>query len=172
MTVMCLKEGLLIRTPQRAEAGALCDLLRRSIAALCVQDHHNDPRYLDRWLANKKPETLAAWIADDGGEMLVAERGGALCAVGWVLRSGEIALNYVAPEARFSGVSKAMIAALEARAALWGLLELRLDSTGTAKQFYLSAGYICGDEKTGLFGTLVYPMTKRLRAPDSTGDKG
>lgn len=159
----------MIRTARLAEAGALCELLRRSITTLCVQDHHNDPRTLDKWLANKNPETLAAWIANEGGEMLVAERGGALCAVGWVLRSGEIALNYVAPEARFSGVSKAMISALEARAASWGLHDVRLNSTGTAKQFYLSAGYACGEEKMGLFGTLVYTMTKRLRTPDLTG---
>ena len=56
-------------------------------------------------------------------------------------KAGEITLNYVSPDARFRGVSKALIERLEAQARELGLDRCALNSTGTARQFYLSLGY-------------------------------
>ena len=56
-------------------------------------------------------------------------------------KAGMITLNYVSPDARFQGVSKALLAALERTAAELGLKQCRLESTKTARRFYEAAGY-------------------------------
>jgi len=141
--------------------------MRRSIAELCGSDHHNNPAILDRWLANKTPENFAAWIADAGNRVFVAVEKDAVLAVGAVRTDGEITLNYVSPDARFRGVSRAMLAQLEATAQAFGCEASHLSSTETARRFYLSAGYRQVGVPEGKFGTASsYPMAKRFAAGD------
>jgi hypothetical protein len=45
-----------IRNAVPEDAAAACEVMRRSIAELCVADHRNDPAILERWLANKTPD--------------------------------------------------------------------------------------------------------------------
>jgi GNAT superfamily N-acetyltransferase len=73
-------------------------------------------------------------------------------------------LNYVAPAARFRGVSKALVAALEATARNLGLAECRLESTQTALQFYRRLGYVDAKESyiLPLTGTPATVLRKRL----------
>jgi GNAT superfamily N-acetyltransferase len=150
-----------IRDARPEDATQACDVLRRSISQLCVADHGNDPALLDAWLANKKPETVAAWINQNGNSLLLAVERDAILAVGAVTDGGEITLNYVAPEARFRGVSRALLRALEARAVERGNRRCTLTSTATAHRFYRSAGYVDGGVPAGKFGTNAsYPMSK------------
>jgi GNAT superfamily N-acetyltransferase len=152
-----------IRDAVAADAAAACEVLRRSITELCVADHRNDAEILARWLANKRPEIVASWIAQPGNSVLVAVEDGIILAVGSVTNSGEITLNYVLPDARFRGVSQALLGALEARAADRGNTRCTLSSTETARRFYLSAGYVEDGPPQGKFGTISsYPMSKRL----------
>lgn len=77
---------------------------------------------------------------------------------------GEITLNYVSPEARFRGVSRALLAALEARALASGNSRCRLESTETARRFYLSNGYVDEGAPSRKFGMASgYRMSKPLR---------
>ena len=149
-------------TPDDAEAA--CAVLRASIIELCVADHGNDPVLLQRWLANKQPEIVAGWIAQPDRSVLVAvDEAGAILAVGAVSDSGEITLNYVSPHARFRGVSRALLATLEARAAERGNSVCRLQSSETARRFYLANGYIDDGEPIRKFGMRSgYPMSKRI----------
>jgi GNAT superfamily N-acetyltransferase len=148
-------------TPDDAEAA--CDVLRRSISELCVADHGNDPAILNAWLGNKRPGIVAAWARQPGNSLLVAVEDDAIVAVGSVSDAGEITLNYVAPDARFRGVSRAMLGALEARAAERGNARCTLTSTETAHRFYRSAGYVDDGAPTGNFGTAsAYPMSRSL----------
>lgn len=55
--------------------------------------------------------------------------------------NGVILLNYVSPDYRFKGVSKAMLNHMEEFAKNIGILMCTLQSTYTAKYFYISAGY-------------------------------
>jgi len=132
---------MLIRYACSADAAAACDVLRRSIAELCTADHGDDPKFLTGWLANKTPENVAAWIADPGNVLYVAIDDGAIVGVAGMTKAGLVTLNYVSPDARFKGVSKALLAALERKAADLGLTQCRLESTKTARRFYESAGY-------------------------------
>jgi GNAT superfamily N-acetyltransferase len=148
-------------TPDDAEAA--CAVLRASISRLCGADHGNDPAILSRWLGNKTPEIVAGWARQPGNSLLVAVDGNAVLAVGSVTDDGEITLNYVAPQARFRGISRAMLAALEARAAERGNSRCTLTSTETAHRFYLAGGYVDDGPPAGKFGTRSgYPMSKNI----------
>jgi GNAT superfamily N-acetyltransferase len=146
------------------DAAAACHVLRESISRLCIADHGNDPVILNAWLANKTPEMVAAWATEKANSLLLAVEGDAVLAVGSVTNAGEITLNDVAPEARFRGISRALLTALEARAVERGNSRCTLTSTETAHRFYQSAG--CVDESAPTkFGTAGgYPMSKKIVA--------
>src|SRR4051794_36389537 len=128
-----------IRAARAEDATAACTVLRRSITELCEADHRSDEPFLARWLENKKPENVLGWIA--GSHVFVAEDDTGIVGIAALDGSGQITLNYVAPEARFRGVSRALFHAVEQRALELGLATCTLKSTKTARQFYLAAGY-------------------------------
>ncbi|WP_349636608.1 GNAT family N-acetyltransferase [Tardiphaga sp. OK246] len=143
--------------------------MRRSIAELCGADHHGDPAILRRWLANKTPKIVEGWIAHPDNFVLVAVEEETVLAVGIVRHDGEITCNYVSPDARFRGVSKAMLAQLEATARDHGNAVCNLISTETAHRLYLSAGYEDCGVPQGKFGTTSsFPMLKRLTGESHT----
>lgn len=154
-----------IRQATAEDAPAAAEVLRRSIRELCGADHRDDPEVLRHWLANKTPEQFRAWLAIPGRCLLLATAGGVPIAVGSADAAGRVLLNYVAPEARFQGVSKAMLGALEAWARQQGATRCTLDSTATARRFYRAAGYVEAGPPIRMFGTASYPMAKALDAP-------
>jgi GNAT superfamily N-acetyltransferase len=152
-----------IRKAVIEDAPGACEVLRRSIVELCVADHHNDPEILGRWLANKTPEIVASWIAKPGNTVLVAVESDSILGVGSVTDFGEITLNYVSPDARLRGVSRALIGAPEERAMKRGNKRCHLTSTETARGFYHRAGYSEDGPAVGKFGSSgSYPMSKML----------
>jgi GNAT superfamily N-acetyltransferase len=116
-----------------------------------------------RWLSNKTPENVTSRIARLDNSLLVAVEHGTILAVGSVTHAGEITLNYVSPDARFRGISRALLAALEARAFERGNVRCTLTSTETARRFYNSNGYVEDGPVAGKFGTSgSYSMSKPL----------
>jgi GNAT superfamily N-acetyltransferase len=157
-----------IRDAVAGDAPAACDVMRRSIAELCVADHRNDPAILRRWLSNKTPAIFMSWIRP-GNSLLVAVEGDTILAVGSVTDAGEITLNYVSPDARFRGVSRAVLGALEARAVERGNVQCTLTSTETARRFYHANGYVEDGLPAGKFGMESgYPMSKLLASPSAS----
>ena len=153
-----------IRDATLEDAADACEIMRRSIAELCVADHRDDEAILARWLSNKTPEVFAQWLARPDNSVLVAVEGGHILSVGCVTDAGEITLNYVSPDARFRGVSRAMLAALETRAAARGNRRCTLTSTLTARGFYQANGYIVDGPPVGKFGASSdYPMSKVIK---------
>lgn len=151
-----------IRRAVPEDGEAACSVLRRSITLLCTADHRDDPVILAHWLANKTPAQLRGWIASDQQSVFVAVEDDTVLGVGSITSAGRIGLNYVAPEARFRGVSKAMLASLEAQARRYGMAQCVLESTATARRLYLSGGYAQIAAPIRMFGTASYPMAKRL----------
>ena len=115
------------------------------------------------------PEIVRSWIIQPGNSMLVAVEGRTILGVGSVTDKGEINLNYVSPNARFCGVSRALVAALEARAMERGNVRCALISTETARRFYLSAGYTEDGPHSASSGHRVAtrcPSVSRCMTPD------
>jgi GNAT superfamily N-acetyltransferase len=159
--------GMKVRDAIPEDAAAACLVMRRSIAELCAADHGNDPAIPDRWLSNKTPEIFRSWIKP-GNTLLVAVDNDCILAVGSVTDAGEITLNYVSPDARFRGVSDALLAALEDRARQRGNARCTLSSTETARRFYLARGYSENGPADRKFGaTSGYPTSKRLVVHES-----
>jgi GNAT superfamily N-acetyltransferase len=156
---------MIIRDATPADAAKACEAIRASITELCIADHNQNPAILARWLASKTPENVAAWADNAGRSLLIAAEDDAVLAVGGVTNDGEITLNYVAPGARFRGVSAALLKALEARAIERGAGRITLLSTETAYRFYRSRGYQDAGPPQEKFGTRSsYPMVKTLGA--------
>ncbi|MAQ39032.1 MULTISPECIES: GNAT family N-acetyltransferase [Thioclava] len=130
-----------IRQAMEADAVEAVTTLRRSITELCVADHQNDPSEIEDWLGNKTVETWRQWITRDDAVVLVAERNRKVIGVGMATLSGNILLNYVHPDARFGGVSKAILSGLEDVLRARGIRRCRLESTVTAQSFYESCGF-------------------------------
>jgi hypothetical protein len=127
-----------VRKAVLADAAAMSVVLTASITELCAADHKNDRVALASWLANKTPEGVAMWFANPANTILVAEHDGEIAACGAFNTDRKIILNYVSPRHRFIGASKALLNAME-RAL--GPGEATLDSTKTARRFYLDAGW-------------------------------
>lgn len=151
-----------ISPAQPKDAARICTVVRRSIIELCTEDHGGDPAILEPWLANKTPANVAQWIANPANTLLACFEGEVLMGVGCVRDVGEITLNYVSPDARFRGVSTAMVAALEAAARAQGHHVCVLDSTTTARRFYEGQGYAPNGTPGEKFGLKTYPMIKPL----------
>lgn len=156
-----------VRAATIDDAAAACDVIRRSIVELCRLDYGGDEAFLARWLANKTAENVQRWISQSR-HFLVAEDDGTIVGAASMTDSGKVLLNYVSPDARFRGVSKALMRTLEDRARAVGIAECSLDSTKTALRFYQSLGYQPTDQG------YIHPVTaapaltlaKRLRPDD------
>jgi N-acetylglutamate synthase-like GNAT family acetyltransferase len=68
----------------------------------------------------------------------------------------------VAPDFRFQGVSKALLATLEEKARSLGLPHCALVSTETAQTFFEARGYAGYDSNEDDFGMDATSMTKTL----------
>ncbi|MCP8882857.1 GNAT family N-acetyltransferase [Devosia sp. XJ19-1] len=152
--------SFLIREAQREDASAMSAVLIASITELCHADHGDDREKIADWTANKTPAGILDMLAREGFFMAVAELDGQIVAVGATTAAGEIALNYVAPSARFRGVSKALLAHMEADLASRGFAEGKLRATTTAKTFYFAQGWSADTLPDG--AAACFAMHKRL----------
>lgn len=160
---------MMIRLASEADAGQGIKTLRRSISELCTLDHRNDPQEIRDWLQNKSIASWCLWVSNPTLDLYVADKEGEIVGVGLMSKTGEILLNYVSPDARFRGVSKALLSHMGAKASSDGLLICSLESTKTARQFYLSQGYtpFTGGSRIGATMTKkthLKPIHNRLEA--------
>ena len=123
-----------IREASIEKAEEACLVIKRSITELCQLDHQCDPHTLELWLANKTTENMRRWIRE--GNVFIGTDDSVILGVAAINNSGGITLNYVSPDARFRGVSKALITRLEAKASELGEPRVTLQSTATARRFY------------------------------------
>jgi GNAT superfamily N-acetyltransferase len=152
-----------IRAARAQDAEAIVDVWKRSIVELCVEDHRNDPAILNAWLENKTPQTVLRWLTSSENAVLVPVERNSIVGVGLVRRNGELEVCYVAPEATARGVGTKLLEALEHAAKKWGVSEISLKSTATARRFYQRRGYMEASRPIVMFGGLnAYPLRKAL----------
>jgi N-acetylglutamate synthase-like GNAT family acetyltransferase len=151
-----------IRRATIDDAPDACAVLRRSIAELCHLDHRGDEALIAKWLSNKTVENVTRWIADS--HFFVAEADGRIVGAAAMNDSGRITLNYVSPDARFRGVSKALLLHMEDHARTLGIAECTLETTLTARRFYAALGYVAGRQDCGrpIGGASAAVLAKRL----------
>lgn len=155
--------SITVRQAIAGDAGAACNVLRRSIRELCAADHRNDEAALGAWLENKTTENIRRWITSPQNYAVVAIHDTTICGFALVARDGTLRLCYLVPEVQHLGVGKAMLGALEAEASRWGLRVLQLESTIAARAFYQRNGYVSYGEPILLMeGQRAYPMQKEL----------
>lgn len=151
-----------IRPATTDDAANICALIRRSITECCADDHQGDPELLKAWLRNKTVASVEAWLSDHEAHGIVGERGGVVHGFG-LSRGDQVLLCYVTPEARFTGLGKALLQTLERHAVAQGLSTLRLDSTRTAEAFYRRNGFLPTGPAVQAFGLRGQPMSKAVR---------
>ncbi|SRR5258708_28456758 len=118
----------------------------------------SDPFFVAR---QQDPENMRRWIAQT--YVFLAVEQGQILGVGAMNESGEITLNYVSPDARFRGISKALLQRLELQASYLGIRSITLQSSLTALRLYESAGYRRNGPPTKGFGiTFGHPLIKNL----------
>lgn len=155
--------NMAVRQAKPEDAEAAVEVLRRSITELCAADHRGDADTVSEWLANKTPENFRSWLANTENYCVVAEQGDRLLGVGLIHRSGKIRLCYLAPGSQRQGIGKAIYLALEEQAKAWGLAELNLQSTFSARAFYESVGYrSAGAPEPGFGISHCHPYEKTL----------
>ena len=158
----------MVRPATAQDAALVIEVVRQSITVSCEADHKNDGATLDRWLANKKPESFESWIANPENFCVVAESEGGVRGVGLLHCGGEVRLFYMSPGYQHRGLGRRIHSALESHALSLGLPKLRLESTLLACKFYEALGYIPAGTEKSLFGVLrVYPYEKPLQ-PNSS----
>lgn len=152
-----------VRVAVPADAEAICTVIRSSITDLLDAEHKHDKPTLDAWLENKTIANALRWIGDSNRFAVVAVDAKEICGFGMLKNDGEVGLLYVAPQARFRGASKSMLAALEAQAGSRGIGRVSAVSSYTAQRFYRARGYqSVGDPVKGFGVTYGYPMAKSL----------
>jgi GNAT superfamily N-acetyltransferase len=150
-----------IRTATVLDAKAICSVVRRSIIECCRTDHQGESHRMAIWLENKTIENATLWVQEPNAISLVGVLDGEV--VGYAFsRNGELALCYVTPEVLYSGVGKSLLHAIESRAAMQGVQLLKLESTQTAKTFYLRNGYVPIGSTVSWGGLECQPMSKNL----------
>ena len=152
-----------IRLAETCDVPDLVAVVTRSITELCVDEYRGDPAVLARWLANKTMANFTRWVTDDRHIVFLAQEGGRVAGVGMLTHGGEVQLDYVSPDFRFRGVSKALLAAMEGKGRVLGLAELWLGATQLATGMYASCGWCATGEIESQFSTLPSRlMRKRL----------
>lgn len=144
------------------DATAACSVIRSSILECCSDDHRGDATVLEGWLRNKTPDFVRMLVLAPTAFSVVAIVNEAVVGFGSALRTGEVTLCYVAPSVRFTGAGKALLAAIEHHAARSGIKALRLESTRTARAFYLRNGFVPEGPPVSAFGIEGHPMRKQL----------
>jgi len=153
---------MIIRAAKAGDVEAMSEVFVAFITELCVADHRGDPAIVERWTANKKPESPMRWLEEPDTQVFVAEDGGEVVGIG-SFRDSAIQADYVAPKARFIGVSEALLARMERSIRDRGFGEAMPTSIETAHRFYRSAGWSDSGPPQQKFGVAsVYPMSKKL----------
>lgn len=155
-----------VRPATADDAIDACGVIRSSILECCQDDHRGDARVLQAWLRNKTPDFVRMVISSPSAFSVVASVDGVTVGFGSASRSGEVTLCYVVPSVpsvRFAGVGKALLMAIEDEANRSGVEALRLESTRTAREFYLRNGFVAEGPAVLAFDMEAQPMRKQLR---------
>lgn len=170
----CVVDLPSIRRARPEDAAGIYHAHKRSICELCARDY--TAQQIDAWGRRPYDEAYMVRTIREHG-VWVVEHNGEIGGFGQVrieLRSdavsGFVEGLYLVPEMTGRGYGRRLLEVMERHAARSGAHEMQLNSTLTARHFYLAMGY---EEQGDLFsfnirgvGVPSIPMGKRLVAAD------
>lgn len=153
--------GLELRRATVFDVFDISRIVIQSITLLCTADHKDNPDVIANWTANKTPEHIRGWIEGPHDVWLILDSEKP-AGIGGYSPGGEVSVLYIAPAHIGKGIGSALLSRLEADLKKTGHETARLDSTMTARGFYLKQGWqLDGAQQAGRFG-LNQKMLKSL----------
>ncbi len=149
---------------QREQLGAIDTVISDAIVNLCEQDHQNQVHLIETWLTQRSPENLERLLFGGSGQGFVSIVDGQIAGVAFIDTDGRLHLCYVHSSYTAQGIGRALLASAEQQARAWGLTQVTMTSTATAKEFYLAQGYSQTGDPVTCFGMPGFPLAKRLIA--------
>lgn len=129
-----------LRHALAADAGALADLMRRSIEVLAPR--HYTPEQAAAWASAAPDETEMAVRLGDGRTALVAvDAQDRPLAFGDLETDGHIDLLFALPEIAGKGVAQAILEALETVARTSAIMRLTVEASEAAKGLFTRQGF-------------------------------
>jgi len=124
----------MIEIAQKKDAQAILRVIENSIYE-CLLDHQNDPEIIKEWLSNKTVENVSVWI--ENSYSFIYKQDDEI--VGFILlsKSGGLLLNYILPEKQGIGLGSVLLKYICDIARSNNIPKITLESTLTAKKFYL-----------------------------------
>lgn len=113
-------------------------VIKESILS-CEKDHGNVDTIIDSWIANKTVENMNLWVQKNSAYKLKEHN--KILGIIMFSKEGEVLLNYVLPQKQNQGVGKALLNFIKKEAQNNQISKLFLESTLTAKDFYIKNGF-------------------------------
>ncbi|MDH5648470.1 MAG: GNAT family N-acetyltransferase [Gammaproteobacteria bacterium] len=152
-----------IEEATRESLQEISELIKQSIVTLCQADHQNKPEHLQAWLSARASDKLAHELFGNNSRAFTCRHEGRLAGVVNINTTGEMTLCYVHPAYSGRGVGRLLLQAAEEQAIKWGLKQIHLVSTRTAREFYLSQGFESNGEEICHIGMPGYPLLKVIQ---------
>lgn len=135
-----------VRPMKKGEGEAILKIHKRAVHEIACADYPTE--VLNGWAEAKSDEALKADASKfdnklkDGIFTIIAEVDGKLAGFGEVIpKVSVLGAVYISPDFKRIGVGTAILGELENIARDHGVIELHMDSSLTAEQFYLINGY-------------------------------
>ncbi|MFD1694094.1 GNAT family N-acetyltransferase [Roseibium aestuarii] len=145
-----------------AYAVEIARLSRRSVEELCAADHAGAGPGLDAWLNALATDRIERWITRPGVFLMAVDETTQVLGAVAATTMGEIALLHVLPEARFQGVSKALLRQLGRALDDLGASHLLVRSPETARRFFEARGFEPAGPAEEREGLRLHPLRKAL----------
>lgn len=140
----------------------MIDVINDSIINLCKNDHQNSDEHINNWLTERSLGNLEAKLFHEDSQAFICIEDSIIIGVVLIEKSGTLQLCYVHSEHAGKGVGRILLAASENQAREWGLNSINMVSTGTARDFYRSHGYLKNGDIVGCIGMPGYPLIKNI----------
>ncbi len=140
----------------------ICHLIKESIVNLCGDDHLNKQEHIDNWLSARSESEMDALLFGSESQAFVCADKGVVVGISHIKNNGELTLCYVHPKKLGRGIGSFILQAAENQAEEWGIKQIQLVSTATARSFYLSQGYEQYQDSIMYIGMPGYPLKKAV----------
>lgn len=149
----------MIEIAKKSDAQEIANIIISSIKK-CSLDHKNDPKIIEDWLSNKSLENISLWI--DNTYSFVYRKNSKLIGFISFSKKGLILLNYTLPENQGEGVGSELLTHVLNIALEINIKKITLESTLTARDFYLHHNFKIIKEIIENNTLIAYLMEKEI----------